>query len=78
MIKNLVWVSDKENNFILINIKKDIFYYLRDVYNGYGVYIVNSDGELIYMDMNYNIMKLCNDMEIIIILKRIIKFKWKL
>lgn len=61
--KNLVWVSDKENNLILINTKKDIFHHLRDAHNGYGVHTVNSDGELIYMDTNHNIMKLCNDME---------------
>lgn len=75
--KNLVWVSDKENNLILINTKKDIFHHLRDVHNGYGVHTVNSDGELIYMDTNHNIMKLCNDMETTIILKRTTKSKWK-
>lgn len=33
----------------------------------FGFYIVNKDGELIFIDYNYNINKLLNDMKIIIV-----------
>lgn len=32
-----------------------------------GLYIVNSEGELFFIDRDYNIKKLLNDMNIIII-----------
>lgn len=61
-----VWVSDDKNNIILMNKKGDILYCMEDVINGYGVYMVNSESELIYIDRNYNINKLLVDLNIFI------------
>lgn len=75
----MVWVSDG-CNFILINKIGDIVYFFKDVwwkYFFYGIYIVNSEMELIYILNNFNINKLLKDMEIIIVLLEIIDFKWK-
>lgn len=66
VILNLFWVSYIDNNIILLNIIGDILYYLLDIFfdffSGYGVYIVNSLNELIYIDKEYNIKKLLMDL----------------
>lgn len=77
LILDWIWISDK-NNFLFKNKIGVILYYLVDLCRGYGVYIVNYEGELIYIDTNYDIKKLLNNFEIIIILKIILDIKWKL
>lgn len=64
----LVWilVSEDKNNIILMNKKGDILYCMEDVINDYGVYMVNSESEFIYIDRNYNINKLLVDLKIFI------------
>lgn len=63
-----VWVSDILKMFILINKLGWVLYYLRDLNRLMkGVYIVNSDNELIYIDKYYNINKLFKFLKIIII-----------
>lgn len=67
MILNMFWVSDNKYNFFLINILGEILYYLRDLWNGSdGVYIINIEYELIYIENNGNIKKFLKDMNIII------------
>lgn len=64
-----MWVSDYEN-FVLINIKGEVIYYIKDLFSEweFGIYIVISDGELIYINKEYNIMRL------LIVMKIKIKF----
>lgn len=64
-----MWVSDYEN-FVLINIKGEVIYYIKDLFSEweFGIYIVFSDGELIYINKEYNIMRL------LIVMKIKIKF----
>lgn len=62
-----VWVSDAENNLVLINTAGDILHHVRDLYNDFfsgGLHTVNNDNELIYISMGYKIMKLSKDMKI--------------
>lgn len=62
-----VWVSDAENNLVLINTAGDILHHVRDLYNDFfsgGLHTVNNDNELIYISMEYKIMKLSKDMKI--------------
>lgn len=70
VILNWFWVSYNDNNIILLNIIGDKLYYLLDIFfdffSGYGVYIVNSLNELIYIDKEYNIKKLLMDLKIMI------------
>lgn len=71
MVFDWVWVSDCKvgiSNFILIIIIGEILFYLKDLYNLIvGVYIVNSDCELIYINIKGVIIKLLKDMNIFII-----------
>lgn len=71
---NNVWVSDISNNFILINMKCKNIYYVNYIGRGYGIYIVNSDNELIYIDNVNNIKKLLSDIKMIIIFVEVIYF----
>lgn len=69
VILDRIWFSDDKNNFILKNILGDILYRWKDIYSGYlysgdGLYDVNSDNELIYIDRENNINKLLSDMKI--------------
>lgn len=75
MIVDKIWVSDDEN-FILMNIIGDILNWYGNFFNNFlfGFYIVNKDGELIFIDYNYNIKKLLNDMKIINIFIDVIYF----
>lgn len=77
LILDQIWISDK-NNFLFINKIGVILYCFVDLCRGYGVYIVNYEGELIYIDMNYDIKKLLKNVEIIILLKIFLDIKWKL
>lgn len=60
-----VWVGD--DNLILINTAGDILHRLTNIsfelYSG-GNQTITSEGELIYIDEDYNINKLSNDMKI--------------
>lgn len=60
-----LWVSD-DKNIVLINIIGKLMYCIKDVFNKWycGLYIVVSDGELIYINKEYNIMKLFMIMKI--------------
>lgn len=58
------WVSD-DNDLILTNAAGDSLKQLNDVRTDIfrGVHTVNSDGDLIYINKDYNISKLSHDME---------------
>ncbi|XP_061193809.1 uncharacterized protein LOC133202049 [Saccostrea echinata] len=55
-----VWISDY-NNLILTNTAGDKLHHLTDIGSYYGVHTVNNDGELIYIDREYNINKLSTE-----------------
>ncbi|XP_062578318.1 uncharacterized protein LOC134240243, partial [Saccostrea cucullata] len=55
-----VWISDGKNH-VLTNTAGDELLYLTDIASGAGVHTVNCDGELIYIDSDYNINKLSTD-----------------
>lgn len=75
VILDCVWVNDYKNNFILINIIGVILYYVMDLCSFvYGLYIVNSESELIYINRKFNINKLLKDRKIIIIIIKRIYF----
>nr|XP_022289264.1 uncharacterized protein LOC111101188 [Crassostrea virginica] len=59
-----VWVSD-ENNLILTDTAtgKQLHSVEHSLYLDSGKHTVNCEGELIYIDKEYNIIKLCNDMK---------------
>lgn len=57
MILGFIWVNNI-NNFILIDKIGKILYCFEDLYSEDGVYIVNIECELYYIDKNYNIKKL--------------------
>lgn len=60
-----VWVSDDRNNLILINTKGVTLQYVMDLCSRFhgGIHTVNSEGELIYIDLNYDIKTLSQDMK---------------
>nr|XP_022289267.1 uncharacterized protein LOC111101190 [Crassostrea virginica]XP_022289268.1 uncharacterized protein LOC111101190 [Crassostrea virginica]XP_022289269.1 uncharacterized protein LOC111101190 [Crassostrea virginica]XP_022289270.1 uncharacterized protein LOC111101190 [Crassostrea virginica]XP_022289271.1 uncharacterized protein LOC111101190 [Crassostrea virginica]XP_022289272.1 uncharacterized protein LOC111101190 [Crassostrea virginica] len=59
-----VWVSDR-NNLILTDTAtgKQLHSVEDSLYSGIGIHTVNCEGELIYIDNERNIIKLCNDMK---------------
>nr|XP_034309359.1 uncharacterized protein LOC117683694 [Crassostrea gigas] len=57
-----VWVSDKYN-LILTDTTGVHLHRVKDSFSGGGSHTVNSEGELIYIDRNYNINKLSKDMK---------------
>ncbi|XP_078311804.1 uncharacterized protein LOC144618839 [Crassostrea virginica] len=59
-----LWVSD-EYNIILTDTAtgKQLHSVENLFFSGGGIHTVNSEGQLIYKDKEYNIIKLCNDME---------------
>ncbi|XP_065928683.1 uncharacterized protein [Magallana gigas] len=61
-----VWASNN-NDLILTNIKGETLYYLKDSCSGLGTgrHTVNSESELIYVDMKYNIKILSKNMKTI-------------
>lgn len=72
-----IWVNDRRN-LILWNKNGGILHRLTDIYCGsnQGSHTVNREGELIYIDRNYNINKLSNDRQIITILVKRENFTW--
>lgn len=64
MTADKIWVSDDEN-LILTNTTGDILHRYGNFSNNslLGFHTVNKDGELIFIDNNYNIKKLSNDMK---------------
>nr|XP_034309971.1 uncharacterized protein LOC105327789 [Crassostrea gigas] len=59
-----VWVSDDGNNLILTDTTGVPLHRVEDSCGDlYGLYTVNSESELIYIDRNYNINKLSKDMK---------------
>ncbi|XP_062609635.1 uncharacterized protein LOC134271457 [Saccostrea cucullata] len=57
-----VWISDYlYNNLLLINTVGDTLHQLTDRCSGWGVYTVDIGGNLIYIDKEYNISKLCEN-----------------
>lgn len=64
-----IWMSNVDDNFILINIVNVILKNLQEKCCVLlsGVYIVNKKGDLIYIDKDNNINKLLVDLEIIFI-----------
>ncbi|XP_065927692.1 uncharacterized protein [Magallana gigas] len=73
-----VWVGD--DNIILINTAGDILHHLKnfcfEIYSG-GIQTVNSECELIYIDEDYNINKLSNDMKITTTIIEKTESKWE-
>lgn len=62
---DLVWVSDDKDNLILTSTTCETLHRVDDLCKkcDYGVHTVNSDGDLIYVDMNHNIKRLSNDLK---------------
>ncbi|XP_052683813.1 uncharacterized protein LOC128164106 [Crassostrea angulata] len=58
-----IWVSDRENNIILTNTTGVAIHRVEDLCSNGGSHTVNSENELIYINRNYNINKLSNDMK---------------
>eukprot|EP00105_Crassostrea_gigas_P039575 XP_019923723.1 PREDICTED: uncharacterized protein LOC105330472 [Crassostrea gigas] len=62
-----VWVSDGRNILMLTDTTGVPLHRVEDswsgLYGGNGLHTVNSESELIYIDMNYNINKLSKDMK---------------
>ncbi|XP_061195205.1 uncharacterized protein LOC133203440 [Saccostrea echinata] len=56
-----VWISDAYNNLILTNTAGDKLHHLTGISTLYGVHTVNRNGDLIYIDREYNINKLSID-----------------
>ncbi|XP_056007529.1 uncharacterized protein LOC125666278 isoform X3 [Ostrea edulis] len=60
VMSDRVWVSDRYN-LILTDTTGDTIHRVTDIPPGYGLHTVNSSGELIYIDSELNINKLCTD-----------------
>ncbi|XP_078341307.1 uncharacterized protein LOC111100241 [Crassostrea virginica] len=63
-----VWVSDDNNLILTDTATGKQLHSVEDslenpYYSGSGIHTVNCDGELIYIDKEFNIIKLCNDMK---------------
>ncbi|XP_052693135.1 uncharacterized protein LOC128171383 isoform X2 [Crassostrea angulata] len=58
-----VWVSDRENNLILTDTTGVPLQRVEVSWSGRGLHTVNSESELIYIDINDNINKLSKDMK---------------
>lgn len=60
----LVWVSKDKKNLFLTSTDGDTLHNLNDFKSGlYGFHTVNDEGELIYIEKNYNINKLSYDLK---------------
>lgn len=73
------WVNDI-NNFILINLNGEKFYYFSNFGWGLygGIYIINYESEFIFIDKYYNINKFLKDKKKFIIFIEIIDIIWEL
>lgn len=72
-----VWISDYNNNLILTDISGNNSPHREDVCMGCGVHTLNNEGELIYIDKKYNIIKLSKDNRIKTPFKEMTNSKWK-
>lgn len=72
-----LWVSDNENNIIFTDKTDEMLYRVNNACNGYGVHTVNNESELIYIDENYTIQKLSNDMKTTTIFTKTTAPTWK-
>lgn len=66
MTPDRVWVSDNENNLILMDIEGPSMYLFDDLCDcnaltGNGSHTVNGESELIFIDTKYSIIKLSKD-----------------
>lgn len=59
-----IWISDHKN-LVLINTKGESIYHIKDLFSerGSGIHTVTSDGELIYINKEHNIMRLSTVMK---------------
>lgn len=71
-----VWVSGKDN-FIFINLKGVKLYCLKNFNEFCGMYLINKDKKLIYIDDEYNIIIFVNIVEKKMINILIKSFEWK-
>lgn len=64
---DLVWVSDHYDLFLLNTSMGNTLYHIDDLnsesFCGYGFHTVNSEGNLFYINMNFNINKLSTDLK---------------
>lgn len=60
----MIWVNNGKN-FIMINMIGKKIYYVKNVCDivCIGIYIVNGNNELIYINLDFDIVKLLNDMK---------------
>ncbi|XP_062602765.1 uncharacterized protein LOC134264489, partial [Saccostrea cucullata] len=56
-----VWISDRKGNLILTNTKGEELYRVTDIGSYWGGHTVDSNGDLIYIDSEYNIIKLSTE-----------------
>ncbi|XP_062566111.1 uncharacterized protein LOC134228467, partial [Saccostrea cucullata] len=62
VLTDRVWISDNKGNLILTNMTGDILDSVTGLYQyGYGVHSVTRDSAVIYIDSDYNIIKLSTD-----------------
>ncbi|XP_065923106.1 uncharacterized protein [Magallana gigas] len=64
---NRVWVSDHRGNLVLLTATNVVLHRMENLLcrrsnRGFGLHTVNSEGELIYVDISFNINKLLTDM----------------
>lgn len=75
-----VWVSDRLNNLILANTSGDALLQRKDLCKdgvNCGSHTLNCEGELIYIQKNFNINKLSNDMKQTTTFIKTFKCRWK-
>lgn len=78
---NRIWVSD-EDNLILKNTTGDTLHHIPDILkektSGFqGLHTVNIDDDLIYINVDYNIIKLSKDMNTVSFIVRTTDSSWK-
>lgn len=80
MILDCFWVSGVDDSLRLLNIIENILYYLDELIRGgeLGLYIVNGESELIFINLKLKIRKLLKDMKKIIIFIERVDFIWVL
>ncbi|XP_078320132.1 uncharacterized protein LOC111101947 [Crassostrea virginica] len=73
-----VWVSDR-NNLILTDTAtgKQLHSVEHPLHSVIGIHTVNCEGELIYIDKEHNIIKLCNDMKTTTTLIKLTDTTWR-
>ncbi|XP_078327811.1 uncharacterized protein LOC144623252 [Crassostrea virginica] len=75
---DLVWVSEKNNLILTDTATGKQLHRVEDPSDSvYGIHTVNCEGELIYIDKECNIIKLCNDMKTTITLIKHTDTTWR-